>query len=558
MRKITCISAAIGVLFASAVSAQMTKAEMEQIDEGFRVFMVEEFDGNGRTCGTCHIPDESYNIFPHTIKHMKRKDRDKVFAINVPGLENIDIIVARGLFNVSGSADACRADIPGCWGAEGEEHSDPIFRGSMGLHGMKLTSKPSDNYPGTPMLPIECSTGVTALLPQIGWAGDGSPGTSKMVDDPATTDVDESYDCQINHDVYDFDADGSFRAFATGAILQHFTGSLDRIPGSDFRFATAAELDAMEAFTLWLGRRALNAEENAIQGTVNATEFDVKLLDFKDARVALGREHFIREAEFQTQGRGDPEANNPDSGSGCDNCHVNGGAITQTAGGGDGSNVQAETQVEPSSEAIGLAVVGVPLPHDPGGSDSIGRVPENTFDDDFNVQSIIESAEKRAWFHNHKTLDSLEESILHYTSSDFIDNVRAFTTLDAMQNGNVAGTVFFPNSDGIDHLGAFLRTLNALYALRDCERLIVEAIDRIAEDVPVGIAIDHCMFNLDDARRVLEESNLPFLYKNVQTDIGPIKAKLAKAAKKKSVKLLEDSISSIRSARDAIAVQMSP
>ena len=185
-------------------------------------------------------------------------------------------------------------------------------------------------------------------------------------------------------------------------------------------------------------------------------------------------------------------------------------------------------------------------------------MPENTFDDDFNVQSIIESAEKRAWFHNHKTLDSLEESILHYTSSDFIDNVRAFTTLDAMQNGNVAGTVFFPNSDGIDHLGAFLRTLNAFYALRDCERLIVEAIDRIAEDVTVGIAIDHCMFNLDDARRVLEESNLPFLYKNVQTDIGPIKAKLAKAAKKKSVKLLEDSISSIRSARDAIAVQMSP
>src|SRR3546814_9251049 len=42
----------------------------------------------------------------------------------------------------------------------------------------------------------------------------------------------------------------SLRSFATGAVIQHFTKTLNRIPGVDFRLPTDAELDALQAFQL--------------------------------------------------------------------------------------------------------------------------------------------------------------------------------------------------------------------------------------------------------------------------------------------------------------------
>jgi len=68
---------------------------------------------------------------------------------------------------------------------------------------------------------------VTTLPPlqRTGWGGDGAPGS------------------------------GTLREFATGAVVQHFTKALARSPGSDFRLPTDAELDALEAFQLALGRQ---------------------------------------------------------------------------------------------------------------------------------------------------------------------------------------------------------------------------------------------------------------------------------------------------------------
>ena len=45
----------------------------------------------------------------------------------------------------------------------------------------------------------------------------------------------------------------SLRAFATGAVIQHFTKTLDRIAGVDFRLPTDEELDALEAFSAVAG-----------------------------------------------------------------------------------------------------------------------------------------------------------------------------------------------------------------------------------------------------------------------------------------------------------------
>src|SRR5439155_477442 len=55
-----------------------------------------------------------------------------------------------------------------------------------------------------------------------GWSGDGAPGT------------------------------GSLREFAIGAVTQHFTKSLNRVQGTDFRLPQQRERAALEAFQLSL------------------------------------------------------------------------------------------------------------------------------------------------------------------------------------------------------------------------------------------------------------------------------------------------------------------
>src|SRR4029077_16157225 len=65
----------------------------------------------------------------------------------------------------------------------------------------------------------------TALVPpapaeMTGWSGDGAPGT------------------------------GSLRELALGAVTQHFTKTLLRVAGTDFKVPSEHQLDAMEAFQL--------------------------------------------------------------------------------------------------------------------------------------------------------------------------------------------------------------------------------------------------------------------------------------------------------------------
>lgn len=558
MKKISqCISiTAVVLLFAGAASAQMTREDMELVDEGFEVFNEETFGGNGRTCGTCHIPSESYNIFPSTIKQLGKKDRKLVFATNVPGLENFDLIKTHALFNTSGGANVCPASDPTCFHTPGEEHSGPIFRSTMGIFAIEITSvNTRPFFPGTPLLPANCSAGgLKAQLDQLGWAGDGAPGSLHLTDNA----------CRTHHGILDMNANGTLRAFANGAIAQHATKSLERNLGTDFRFATDAELDAMEALQLWLGRRALTDEENAIQGTAGATEFDLTLLDFSDARVALGRDHFVGGPELAPSGGPGgppgPPVLDPNSGAGCNGCHLNAGANATIGPGGFPANINVNTDVEHASDDIGLRVVGVPLPPDEGGASSFpppNRPP--AFEEAFNVQSIIESAQKKGWFHNHRATESFEGALEFYFSDDFIDNGPGFfTTEAAMRNGNQSGSISFPKGDGVEHLGAFLRTLNAFYNLRDCERLLDEAIDRINNGVEPMTPVLHCQFNLGHALDSLKYAKLRRVHRNVQRGAKKIHRKLYGARYTRNTRRIERLRDSIRSLRDSIAVQVSP
>src|SRR5260221_14528251 len=70
-----------------------------QINRGQALFFTETFNGNGRTCATCHTPAEGFGISPKTIQALPADS--PFFARNVPGLENLEMLRTLGLVTVS-------------------------------------------------------------------------------------------------------------------------------------------------------------------------------------------------------------------------------------------------------------------------------------------------------------------------------------------------------------------------------------------------------------------------------------------------------------------------
>ncbi len=172
------------------------------ISQGSALFFDGTFNGNGRTCGTCHPRSNNLTIDVPFIATLPQSDPLFV-AENVPalaGLENPTLMRNFGLIleNLDGFAS-------------------PTTKFVM------------RSVPHT--LGLQTSLAHDAALPSppaqmTGWGGDGAPGA------------------------------GSLRDFAVGAVTQHFTKRLVRIEGTDFKLPTENQLDAMEAFQLSLGRTA--------------------------------------------------------------------------------------------------------------------------------------------------------------------------------------------------------------------------------------------------------------------------------------------------------------
>lgn len=164
--------------------------------KGRDLFFNETFNGNGRTCGTCHRAENNLTIDPAFIATLPPEDPLFV-AETVPALkenfENPTLMRKFGLIleNQDGFGDL--------------EHNFNM-RGVPHVFAQKIS--------------IDSSNG-----PHTGWDGQGAPG------------------------------DHSLRSFAKGAVIQHFTKTTRRMAGVDFRLPTEEELDALEAFQLTLGRQ---------------------------------------------------------------------------------------------------------------------------------------------------------------------------------------------------------------------------------------------------------------------------------------------------------------
>jgi cytochrome c peroxidase len=192
---------ALANFFSPPLSAAGGSVKLDKlISQGADLFFNETFEGNGRTCGTCHPSDNNFTIDPPFIATRPANDPLFVAEFNpvLAGLERPLLMRSHGLIleNVDGLENPTVKF---------------VMRGVPHTLGMQVSL-------------TKDTTQIPTPAEMTGWSGDGAPGT------------------------------GSLREFAIGAVTQHFTKRLNRVAGTDFTLPTEHELDAMEAFQLSLGR----------------------------------------------------------------------------------------------------------------------------------------------------------------------------------------------------------------------------------------------------------------------------------------------------------------
>jgi len=170
---------------------------------GAELFMRETFDGNGRTCASCHRAERNFAIDPEFIATLPDDDPLFVAEFNptLSGLEHPNEMREFSLILEN---------------VDGTEPGGPEER-------FVLRSVPHNLSMGTSI--ATPAGGATPPMERTGWSGDGAPGQGRLAD------------------------------FTNGAIGQHMTRSLDRVAGVDFRVATEEEGQAVALFMKELGRK---------------------------------------------------------------------------------------------------------------------------------------------------------------------------------------------------------------------------------------------------------------------------------------------------------------
>lgn len=341
--------------------------EAALIERGRLIFFNETFNGNGRTCGTCHRAKNNMTIDPAFIATLP--DNDPLFVAEFnPALEenfeNPSLMREFGLI------------------LENQDRFDDLAS-NFNMRGVPhvLAQRTSiDSFPHGP---------------RTGWAGDGAPG------------------------------DGSLRSFAIGAVRQHFTKTLERAPGVDFRFPTEGELDALEAFQLSLGRQA-----------------DLKLpLPLKGTVVRRGQELFL----------------GPTTGK-CFACHDNAGANVNavvTAAIGLSGNQNFNTGIEGLPDQP-QDLTGELVPRDDGFGTGTGE---------FNTPPLVEAADTGPFFHNN-AVETIEGTVAFYNDDAFNNSPAGQLVAGATGSGiNLSSTQ-------VVQVAAFLRVINALENIRQSIELL--------------------------------------------------------------------------------------
>jgi hypothetical protein len=388
------------------------------IAEGRRSFFNDTFQGNGRTCGTCHREDNNLTIDPAFIATLP--PNDPLFVAEfVPALavnfENPVLMRQVGLIleNVDGFGDLSTK-----FAMRGVPHTLALIPNTL-----KPAELDGTHPPFVPVAPFE----------RTGWSGDGAP------------------------------AGGTLREFIIGAVTQHYPKTLNRIAGSDFILPTVAQLDSLEAFQKSTGRLA------------DLDTVTTNKIRLKGEAAARGM------GIFNDPGFLPPLFNGPVTGAGrCLLCHFNGGsgdffesvlltgntdpAIAHINGFVVG-NANFNTGVEniPNQPADAL----VPPSQNPpdGGFGQAVNPTGGLGDGTFNTPVLVEAADTPPFFHNN-SVNTIEDAVRFYTTPAFTNS-----TIGALLPGGIS-----LNDQQINDVAAFLRVVNALENIRSSKSLLQRAV----------------------------------------------------------------------------------
>lgn len=444
------IRTSIGILAATAVAACETlpppPADVALLQEGERIFFNETFSGNGRTCGTCHRAEDNFALSPAFVATLEPDDALFVSEVNpdlANNFENARLIreLAMILENQDGFGD---------------------LENDFNMRGVPHT--------------LALNTSIaSAAGPQTGWSGDGSPG------------------------------DGSLRSFAVGAVIQHFTKTLNRVAGVDFRMPTDAELDALEAFQLSLGR---------------ASELTLPLT-LKGVVASRGQEIFID----RTQGK-------------CNACHFNAGANGDPDIFGPGAgNLNFNTGVEalPDQPAD---LTGEKVPAD----DGLGT-PGNG---EFNTPTLVEAADTGPFFHNN-SIETIEGAVAFYNGDAFNNSPAGALLVGATGSGiNLDAT-------RVVAVAAFLRVINALENIRESQSLLELAYPDYRQTTGQRKnLIRRAGFEIEDARNVLAGGGLHPAAAAHLLEAYELVQRATAASGSRAKRLVDDAASELKRARARI------
>ena len=379
------------------------------VARGANIFFHKKFGGNGRVCATCHPPDNNFTIDPKYIAEQPANDplfvaeSQPALAVN---FEKEKLLRQLGLVleNADGFDDLA---------------NKYVLRGVQHLRGVGryLT-------PGNQSVPPKERTG---------WGGDGAPGS------------------------------GTLREFPINAITQHLTRSLNRVPGVDFNLPTDADLDALAAFTLSLGRQ---------------DEPDFSTLQMKDPVAQVGLNLY----------------NGPTAS--CITCHANGGANTP---GGTNNNFDVGVGYLPNHPADLIE------PGDMKPDGGFGR--QKVFDANnnflgyglsgqirFNSQPAIEAVDTAPLFHNN-AVSTIEEAVNFYNSQSFAKSFAA-----QFFNLHMEPTE-------VEAIAIFLREMNALENIRN-SRVLLRGILSESDAGTAQLIISYALVSINNGARVLDERSL--------------------------------------------------
>jgi len=381
------------------------------INQGRTIFFNELFNGNGRTCGTCHREDENLTISPEFIATLPASDALFVAEFNpnlsqsacpggTPCFENPVLMRKFGLIleNLDGFEDLANKFV-----MRGVPHTLALLQNT-------LTPAPD----GTSQPPNE----------RTGWGGDGAP-VGKFTLGNGTI----------------HEARGLLRDFPIGAVIQHFTKTLLRRNGIDFRLPTNAELDALNAFMRSTGRRA-----DLILAGPGA-------LSLKGEVPREGQRIFNNGGAGFVGSRGIPDGTANGAGK-CFFCHFSAGASDFFF---PDQNANFNTNVEQlPSQPADLVIPAQKNPAD--GGFGTGTPPPLVFgigNGTFNTPVLVESGDTGPFFHSN-VVNTIEEAVNFYNSTQF-NTDPGF--------GAQIGQINLEATE-VAAVGAFLRVINALENIR--------------------------------------------------------------------------------------------